>query len=110
MLPVRNARVRKTKNQESAPKILPGHVAAKRVRCGKSNCKCTRGERHKAFYHVTYVEGVRSRRYIRKAEVENVSAACQKYRQQQSELREGKRQSSLLIRLAKAMFREMAGS
>jgi hypothetical protein len=103
-------RVRKTKNQILAPKILPGHVALKLVRCGKSNCKCARGERHKAFYHVTYFEGVRYRRYIHKAEVEHVRAACQEHRQQQSELRKGRRQSSLLIRLAKAMFREMAGS
>ena len=32
--------------------MLPGHVARVRVRCGKVNCRCARGERHVAHYHV----------------------------------------------------------
>lgn len=63
-----------------------------------------------AFYHVTYDCGVRSRRYIRKAEVEQVRSACQAHKEQQAELARGRRESSLLIKLAKLMFRDMAGS
>lgn len=98
-----------TKNPKEAIKILPGYVACVRVRCGKSNCRCARGQRHVAYYHVTKQGGERERRYIRRAEVEQVRAACQAHRELQAELLAGRRQYSQLIRLAKAMFREMVG-
>jgi len=34
------------KNENSAIKMLSGFVASVRVRCGKSNCRCSRGVRH----------------------------------------------------------------
>lgn len=103
-------RPRETKDSKSAIKMLPGFVAQVRIRCGKSNCKCARGDRHIAFYHVTYFEGVRQRQYVRRAEVEQVRAACQAHRELQAELLAGRRHYSQFMRLAKAMFREMAGS
>jgi hypothetical protein len=99
--------MKKTKNQESAIKMLPGFVARVRVRCGKTNCKCARGERHIAFYHVTYADGLRSRRYIRKAEVPQVKRACQAHRKLQAELLEGRFRYSQLLRQVKAMLGDM---
>jgi hypothetical protein len=97
-------RVRETRNQKSAIKILPGHVARVRIRCGKPNCKCARGERHIAFYYVTYADGLRSRRYVRKSEVSQVKLACRAHRKFQSELLEGRRAYSLLMRRVKDLF------
>lgn len=101
-------RSRKSKNQESAPKILPGHVAVKRVTCGKSNCRCARGHRHTAFYHITYSEGVQQRQYIRRAEVEQVRAACQAHRELQAELLTGRRRHTQFMRLVKSMLQDLA--
>jgi hypothetical protein len=81
---------RKTQNQNPAIKILPGFVARVRVRCGKPNCRCARGQRHKAYYHVTYADGLRFRRYVRRDRVQEVNEACQAHRDLQAQLRVGR--------------------
>ena len=72
--------------------LLPGHVATVRIRCGKPNCCCARGDRHLAYYHVTYSSGVRFRRYVRRDEVAEVREACQAHRELQAQLRAGRAQ------------------
>lgn len=99
-------RTRKTKNQESAIKMLTGFVAQVRIRCGKSNCKCARGHRHTAFYHVTYSEGVRQRQYIKRAEVEQVRAACAAHKQLQAELLAGRQRYKLILARVRQILRE----
>ena len=81
---------RENKSENLAIKMLPGYVATVRVRCGKSNCRCARGDRHVAHYHVTYNSGLRFRRYVRRDEVANVRKACQAHRDLQSQLRAGR--------------------
>ena len=81
-------RGKKTRN--SAIKMLPGYVATVRIRCGKSNCRCVRGDRHVAHYFVSYRNGVRFRRYVRRDEVANVREACQAHRELQAQLRAGR--------------------
>lgn len=100
-------RARETKNLKPAIKMLPGHVARVRIRCGKPNCKCARGERHTAFYHVTYCGGSRFRRYVRKAEVKEIRTACQSHRELQAELLAGRREHKRFMRLVKAMLRDL---
>ena len=70
--------------------MLAGFVATVRVRCGKPNCRCVRGDRHLAYYHVTYSSGARFRRYLRRDEVADVREACQAHRDLQAQLRAGR--------------------
>jgi hypothetical protein len=80
----------KTKNQSLQPKMLNGYVRAERVRCGKANCKCSRGELHGVYYYrYTWDEGRRRKSYIKRSEVEQVRAACAAYRRLQAKLRRG---------------------
>ncbi len=88
-------------------KHLPGHVERRYVRCGKKNCKCARGALHGPyFYHVTTDETVRSRRYIRRAEVVEVTQACQNHRELQAELLTGRRRYKLILAMARQILRE----
>ena len=77
--------------------MLPGHVAAVRIRCGKPNCRCSRGARHLAYYHVTYLCGVRSRKYVRRSQLAEVRAACEAHRTLQVELRAGRAEYKELL-------------
>jgi len=80
----------KTESQNSAIKMLPGFVTTLRIRCGKANCRCTRGDRHVAHYHVTYCGGARSRKYVRRDQLPEVLAAFEAYRVLQGQLRAGR--------------------
>jgi intergrase/recombinase len=100
--------VLETINQKQAPKILSGHVAVKRIRCGKSNCRCARGAKHIAYYHVTYAEGGRQRQYIRRGEVEQVRAACEVNRVLQIELRHGRAEYKQTMSRARELFRMLS--
>jgi hypothetical protein len=80
----------KNKTQNLAIKILPGFVATVRIRCGKPNCHCTRGDRHLAHYHVTYDRGGRFRKYVRRDQLAEVLAACEAHKQLQAQLRAGR--------------------
>jgi hypothetical protein len=82
----------KYKNENPAIKMLAGHVASVRVRCGKSNCHCARTGRHIAHYLVIYRDGLRFRRYVRRDEVASVRDACQAHRDLQAQLRAGRAQ------------------
>jgi hypothetical protein len=87
----------KNKSQNPAIKMLPGFIASVRIRCGKSNCRCARGERHVAHYRVTYCDGVRFRRYVRRDEVADVREACQAHRELQAQLRAGRAEYKQLL-------------
>jgi len=80
----------KTKTRNPAIKMMAGFVARVRVRCGKSNCRCADGDRHVAYYHVTYDGGARVRKYVRRDELAEVLAACEAHRQLQAQLRAGR--------------------
>ena len=63
------------------PKMLPGEVHEQRVTCGKPNCRCARGERHRAFYRY-WTEGGRQRKaYARRADVEATREACARWKE-----------------------------
>jgi hypothetical protein len=80
----------KIKNENPTIKMLPGFVATVRIRCGKPNCRCARGDRHVTHYHVTYHSGVRSRKYVRCHKVVEVRAACEAHKELQAQLRAGR--------------------
>src|SRR5262249_10006079 len=97
MLSVHANEERQNEIENSAIKMLPGFVTALRVRCGKANCRCARGDRHLAHYHVTYCGGVRARRYVRHEDVQAMLAACEAHRDLQAKLRAGRAEYKQLL-------------
>ena len=98
----------KTKKSELAPKILPGQVMARMVRCGKRGCKCARGELHGPyFYHRTFADGRHSKTYIKLADAAQVRAACDAYRELQRELRAGRAQYTRTLAGMRALLRSL---
>ena len=67
----------KTKTVKVLPKtageVDNGGLYLQRVRCGKTNCKCARGETHNAVYFFTRREGKLIKRYVRQSEIEAFS-------------------------------------
>lgn len=73
--------------ERQKPEALPGSLHVQRVRCGKLNCRCARGQLHTAHYRF-WREGGRLRKaYVRRAEVEAVRAACEEWRRDNAVLR-----------------------
>jgi hypothetical protein len=61
--------------------MLPGEILEQRVRCGRANCKCARGERHRAFYRYWTEYGRQRKAYVRRADLEATRAACAKWKE-----------------------------
>lgn len=79
----------KTKTEKVLPKTMPGTVHEQFVRCGKPNCKCSRGELHGAYYyHFVRVGGRLTKRYLKPAEVEAVRSACLARQRDEKECRD----------------------
>ena len=85
--------------------LLNGHIQKRRVRCGKQNCKCARGEKHIAYYHVWYSDGQRFQKYVRRSQVEKLRSACQEYRELQIELRFGRAKYKKMIAQLREILR-----
>lgn len=63
-------------------KPQPGTIHEQRVTCGKPNCRCTRGERHRAFYRFWRDERGRLRKaYVPRSRVDEARAACEAWKQ-----------------------------
>lgn len=104
MLGADSPRASEIKNQKVTIKMLPGHLARVRVRCGKNNCRCASGARHIAHYHVWQCNGVRFRQYVRRADVKVIRAACEAHRQLQAELRVGRARYRMILALAREVL------
>lgn len=59
----------------------PGTIHEQRVRCGKANCRCARGEPHRAFYRFWREDGRLRKAYVRRADLEAERAACLAWRE-----------------------------
>jgi hypothetical protein len=82
----------------SAGKMLNGSVHPLYKRCGKANCKCASGHLHGPYYYRYQRVGERiEKQYIPLAQVEEVRAACARYRSLQDEIREGRRHFQMLL-------------
>ncbi|MCA1626350.1 MAG: hypothetical protein LC742_00050 [Acidobacteria bacterium] len=97
----------KTKSVNPATKISdlqPGHIQQRRVRCGKSNCRCASGELHTAYYHVWHDDGRRFQRYVRRSQLDSLHAACQAHRALQAQLRAGRAEYQRTLARARELF------
>ena len=69
--------------------LLRGAFQLRGTRCGKKNCKCTRGELHPTAVLVVSEEGIRRSYYVRPAERAEVQRRLERYqrcRAQRAEL------------------------
>jgi len=71
------------KSAEMLPKILrlagdKGSLQTQRVRCGKANCRCARGELHEGYhYFFSRIGGRQFKVYVRREDTPAVRAAIQ---------------------------------
>ena len=101
----------KTKESKTATKISdlqPGHIQRRRVRCGKPHCRCAKGARHNAYYHVWHADGRRFQRYVRRSQIDSVRAACQAHRELQVQLRAGRAEYQRTLARARELFRMLS--
>ena len=89
---------------------MPGHVERRRVRCGKANCRCARGQFHAAHYHVWKSGGVRFQRYVRREDVPGVRRACEEYRETQKAIRAGRGQYRGTLRRLRELLPLLEGA
>lgn len=56
-----------------------GILKKEHIRCGKSNCKCTKGGKHGPYWHLVWRDGEKScRRYIKRKNLDIVRAAIKR--------------------------------
>ena len=68
--------------------FAPGTLVGQMVRCGKPNCKCSRGELHGPYFWRCYRLGGRIvKYYVRKADLTATRAACAEWHRLQARLR-----------------------
>lgn len=90
------------------PGLQSGHIQRRRVRCGKPNCRCVRGEPHTAFYHVWHADGQRYQKYVRRTQINDARAACEAHRELQATLRAGRAEYKRTLAYARALFKEFS--
>ncbi|MBA3632036.1 MAG: hypothetical protein H0W58_04370 [Acidobacteria bacterium] len=100
----------KTKTAKVLPKttqdIQNGGLYLQRVRCGKANCKCARGEVHSAYYFFTRRNGKLIKQYVRKAEVEAFSEIVNQSKALKAQKRTSAKQSNELLKRLRVSVRE----
>jgi hypothetical protein len=87
------------KNAKTLPKMLPGTVQPRFVRCYRPGCRCADGPyRHGPYFVRIWREGGRVRkRYIPLSKVDDVRARCEERRAFMRELRAGREAAQTLI-------------
>lgn len=98
------------KKSNSLPKIqpLPGALCAQKIRCGKANCKCAKGELHERyFYHFYYEGGKLRKKYVKKADVSTIKVRVLLNKQQKKEMRNFVREINQSSALLRAYYRSV---
>ncbi len=100
----------KTKSAKVLPKttneIANGGLYSQRVRCGKRNCKCMRGETHKAFYFITRRNKKLVKIYVRKAELEEFAGLIRQAIADRTMARQTSKSNFVLLKEMRQMLRE----
>jgi hypothetical protein len=92
------------KSAEMLPKILRlaganGSLHTQRVRCGKANCKCARGELHEGYhYFFSRIGGRQFKVYVRREDVAAIRAVIEMRRHTRATWRSEIREASALLR------------
>jgi hypothetical protein len=78
-----------TEGRDPLPKTLPGAVCAQKVKCGRPNCRCAKGELHGPYWYRFFRQGGRLvKEYVRQADAPGVRAACERRREEERQLRD----------------------
>ena len=78
----------RTESAKTLPKTLSGVVCAQRVRCGRRQCRCARGQLHGPYHYRFWRQGGRLRKeYVRPDDLERVRAACDARRREWGAIR-----------------------
>lgn len=86
--------------------MLSGAVCAQYKRCGRANCRCANGPLHGPYYYrFTWESGRVVKEYIPLSQVEEVKAACARYRAVQDQLREGRQHFQTLLSRLRSTLR-----
>ncbi len=97
----------KTQTAKVLPKMLRGSVHQQFKKCGKPNCKCTRGTLHGAYYyHFVRMDGKLKKQYLKASEVEPIQTACIARQQAEKEKRANDRAFWQRFRALRAEMRE----
>ncbi|MBP6044647.1 hypothetical protein KBC14_01660 [Candidatus Woesebacteria bacterium] len=64
----------------------PGFIEQRMVKCGKANCKCTRGKLHGPYFYYRYWKlhhkvWIQKRKYVTQTQAEKLKRAIQNYKQ-----------------------------
>ncbi|MBX3291573.1 MAG: hypothetical protein KF881_01635 [Acidobacteria bacterium] len=86
--------------------ITNGGVYRQMVRCGKANCRCTKGQMHEAHYFITRRYGRQRKLYIPKAKLEEVLEAVRESRRYRANNRNLMRRSIELLRISREQLRQ----
>lgn len=98
----------KIKTEKMLPKTMTGTVHEQYVRCGKPNCKCSRGELHGAYYyHFVRVGGRLTKRYLKATEVEAVRSAVHARQIEEKNWRKENDELWRKLRLMRSQLQEM---
>lgn len=74
-------RERLWKRMRALEPFFKGSVVELEVRCGKPNCRCTRGEKHRACYVSLKREGKTQMHYLPRDRQEAAREASRRYRE-----------------------------
>ena len=103
----------KTKSEKMLPKtaaeITNGGIYNQPRKCGKSNCKCVRGNLHSAYYFFTRVNNQLTKTYIRKAEMENIKRLVIEATARRKQSRQVKKTNFHLLRELRQSLHEKQG-
>jgi hypothetical protein len=105
-------RQRETKIDESTSKIEPleGYLEAQMVRCGKANCKCSKGELHGPYYIRRWERrGKKCSKYVKKGELSSVIASISARKQQRQEVKEFVRSINDASALLRQYYKHILG-
>ena len=101
---------RENNSAEISPKIEPirGSLMAQYKRCGRVNCRCARGIKHGPFfYHVWYVQGIRYKSYVKKADFDRINAGIEAFRAQRREQHQADAELRTMLREVKEASRNV---
>ncbi len=100
----------KTKTAKVLPKtageIANGGLYLQRVRCGKANCKCARGETHPAYYFFTRRAGKFVKIYVRRSEFNEFARLVVQAATKRKEWRQTAKVSLNLLKELRRVLRE----
>ncbi len=91
---------------KTASEIQNGGLYLQRVRCGKQNCKCARGESHTAYYFFTRRGRKLTKFYIRKSELKSFATLANQAAEERKVIRRTTKSNQQLLKNLRQLLHE----